>query len=220
MADQQNTQQPAATPPVAPPAPQQPSEGEDWVMRAIRAVSPKGQEDVWAKRYMANRNAWNLGIGAAAGLGTAALAHGVGNAFSSDDRRGGGGSSPWGWLMPMAIGAGGMWLWGKYGDQIKKGFSTLSRFNDAAARIAEGGLEFEGPGGLRFKAKIPAAPQQKSVTPQRKTPAEPIANPYNTHKITRVQSRDRLRGSLQRMKLPTPGLRPFIREVKQGRNNG
>ena len=119
-----------------PGAPAQKSEGLEWVFRTL---APKGQEQAWADHYKANKNAWNLGIGAGLGLTTAALANGATNAFGgNNNNNNGGGGSGWGWLAPMALGAGGMWLWNKYGKQAIDLFNDVKKTKDAAAQTIRG----------------------------------------------------------------------------------
>jgi len=104
--------------------------GAQWV---IKAIAPKDQQQLWMDHYRANRNAWNMGVGALGGATVAALANGAADAFGRDDRGNDGGSS-WGWLAPMALGAAGMWAWNKWGGALK---NTLNNYAKAAQTQAQ-----------------------------------------------------------------------------------
>ena len=138
--------------------------GAQWV---IKTIAPKDQQQAWMDHYRANRNAWNVGVGALGGATVAALANGAANAFGGDDRGNGGGSS-WGWLAPMALGAAGMWAWNKYGSRIK---NTLNRFESAGKALEnfqKRGMTVKGPLGTEFTIK-----PNTETTPERHPNQQP-----------------------------------------------
>ena len=116
---------------------------DPFMRKALTTLSPAKYREGIVNNYIRNRTAWNLGAAALGGLGLAAAVRGIRNAFGSDDdddddyyvprrrRRSRGlfGLGGWGnaltFLAPMALLAGGGYLWNKYGDKVRGTFSTL-----------------------------------------------------------------------------------------------
>lgn len=217
---------------------------ESGAQSVIKAIAPKDQQQLWMDHYRANRNAWNVGVGALGGATVAALANGAANAFGRDDRGNGGGSS-WGWLAPMALGAAGMWAWNKWGGKLTNYLDTRTKQAQQRAKNDQVWLDrysrftnwTQGKGWntdeeykksdqydqdyedevknnpelrkLRQRQERESASyRQPQVVPPPRQQA--VVNPYNSDKITRVSTRDRLKQTQRdygMQHLPVPGIK-------------